>query len=62
MSSRSEWLALGQKGRVARAGSSVCVSCGGVLIQLTRVVKPSLEAKQSVLQAKAVKIPISKVL
>lgn len=33
----------------------MCISHGGVLMQLTRAVRPSLEAEQSVLQAKAVR-------
>lgn len=40
---------------MGRAGTSVCISHGGVLMQLARAVKPSLEVEQSVLQAKSVK-------
>lgn len=40
---------------MGRAGTSVWISHGGVLMQLTRAVKPSLEVEQSVLQAKAVR-------
>lgn len=53
---------LGQKGRVGRAGSGVCISCGGVLGQLPRGVEPSFEDEQSVWQPMTVKILIKKVL